>query len=275
MKWITVSRKTGSQGSEVARKAASALGYRFYDTKAINHMAQDLGILGSVREVDERVPSLVQRVFSRKPMIGLERLYSVIYELAGQGNAVFLGRGSHVLLRDFACALHVRVTASPETCLRTLMAQGLNRDAATRVVKRRDDERGAFVRFAFGVDWEDPSRYDVVLNMDKLSVDLAVSTVVHMVRSPAISEGSQEAVRALETLALASRAEAALVAATIEHAVAPSLSVSVIAPGRVQVAGQVETDARRVQAEDILRAVKGVTAVENRIQVVPLPRSVS
>ena len=197
MKWITFSRKMGTQGTEVAKRVASGLGYPLYDTKAINHMAEELGILGSVREVDEKVPSMLHRVFSHAPMVYLERLYSVIYELARQGNAVFLGRGSHILLRDFPCALHVRVTASPETCVRTLMNQGLNRDAAARAIKRSDDERSAFVKFAFGVDWENPERYDLVLNMDKLTVNLAVATVLHMARSSEISEASAEAVTLL------------------------------------------------------------------------------
>jgi cytidylate kinase len=270
MKWITFSRKMGTQGSEVARRVASELGYRFYDTKAINHMAQELGFLRSVIEVDEKVPSIFERIFSHRPMLYLERLYSVIYELAKQGDAVFLGRGSHILLRDFPCALHVRVTASPEKCMRTLMDQGLNREAAARAIKHSDDERSAFVKFAFGVDWEDPARYDLVLNMDKLSLNLAVSTVLHMVRSPEMSEASQEAIRALETMALASRAEAALVEATFGHGFAPSLSVSVVEPGRVRVSGNVETAARKIEAENVLRAVKGVVAVENAIQVVPL-----
>lgn len=274
MKWITVSRKMGTHGSEIAKRVASELGYHFYDTKAINHMAQELGFLGSVREIDEKVPSIFQRVFSPRPMVYLERLYSVIYELAKQGNAVFLGRGSHLLLRDFPCALHVRVTASPETCIRTLLAQGLSREAAARAIKRTDDERSAFVRFAFGVDWEDPARYDLVLNMDKLSVTLAVSTVLHMIRSPEISEASTDAVRTLGMLALASRAEAALSEATLGYGFATSLSVSVAEPGQIRVSGNVETEANKAQAERVLRSVKGVDAVENAIQVVPLQAGV-
>ena len=269
MKWITVSRKMGTHGSEIARRVASELGYRCYDTKAINHMAQELGLLGSVQEIDEKVPSIFQRVFSPRPMVYLERLYSVIYELAKQGDAVFLGRGSHLLLRDFPCALHVRVTASPETCLRTVIAQGLNREAAARVLQHTDAERSGFVRFAFGVDWEDPARYDIVLNMDKLSVPLAVSTVLHVVRPPAISDASAEAVRTLGMMALTSRAEAALSEATSSHRFASALSVSVVEPGKVQVRGTVEAEGHRAEAEDVLRAVKGVEAVENEIQVVP------
>lgn len=273
MKWITVSRKMGTRGSEIARRVAAELGYRFYDTKAINHMAQELGVLGSVREIDEKVPSVFQRVFSPRPMVSLERLYSVIYELAKQGDAVFLGRGSHLLLRDFPCALHVRVTASPETCIRTLAEQGLNREAAVRAIKRTDDERSAFVRFAFGVEWEDPARYDLVLNMDKLTMGLAVSTVIHMVRSPEISDASTDALRTLGLLALESRAEAALSEASIGHAIVPALSVSAVAPGRVRVSGRVETERQKAAAEDVLRVVKGVDAVENTIEVVPVFRS--
>jgi hypothetical protein len=204
-------------------------------------------------------------------MVYLERLYSVIYELAKQGDAVFLGRGSHLLLRDFPCALHVRVTASSETCIRTLMDQGLNREAAARAIKRSDDERGAFVKFAFGVDWEDPERYDLVLNMDKLTVNLAVSTVLHMVRSPEISDASMEAIGALERMALASRAEAALIEATFGQGFVPALSVSVVEPGTVRVSGNVETEGSKADAEKVLRSVKGVVSVENAIQVVPVP----
>jgi cytidylate kinase len=269
MKWVTVSRRMGTHGSEIAKRVASELGYRFYDTKAINRMAQELGFLESVREVDERVPSIFQRLFSQRPMVYLERLYSVIYELAKQGNAVFLGRGSFLLLRDFPCALHVRVTASSEHCLRTLMGQGLNREAATRAIKRSDDERSAFVKFAFGVDWEDPARYDLVLNMDKLNPDLAVNTLLHMVRSPEMSEASLEALQSLGTMALTSRAEAALVEATFGEAFLPSLSVSVVQPGRVRVSGNVDTEGRKLEAERVLRSVKGVEAVENAIRVIP------
>ena len=54
MKWITVSRKMGTHGSDIAKRVASELGYRFYDTEAISQMAQELGVLDSVREIDEK-----------------------------------------------------------------------------------------------------------------------------------------------------------------------------------------------------------------------------
>jgi len=268
-----VSRKMGTHGSDIAKRVASELGYRFYDTEAIGHMAQELGVLDNVRETDENVPSVFQQIFSQRPIVYLERLASALYELARQGDAVFLGRGSHVLLRDFPCALHVWVTASPESRIRALLNQGWTREAAVRAIKRSDDERSALVKFAFGVDWEDPARYDLVLNMDKLSVPVAVSTVLHVARSPAISDASGDALRALSMLALARRAEAALLEASVSQGFSASLSVAVVEPGTVRVSGDVDTPERRAEAENILRAAKGVESVENAIRVIPRRRT--
>jgi len=280
MKWITVSRKMGTNGSQIARQVAQELGYRFYDTEAINDTARDMGVLESVLEVDEKAPSLFQRLFSQRPTVYYDRLHSVIYELAKRGDAVFLGRGSHILLKAFGCALHVRVTASPETRVRTLVARGFNREAALNAMKRTDDERSGFIRAAFGVDWESPDVYDLVLNMDKLSVDLAVDTVSHVARSSEIVEASADAVRSLEILGLSNRVEAALLEAGIISGRAPrgalssAIAVSVVEPGMVRLTGQVDTAERRWEAERVLRSVVGVQSVENHIQVLPRPAAV-
>ncbi len=273
MKWITVSRKMGTHGSDIAKGVASELGYRFYDTEAISQIAQELGVLENPPAEGGNAPPLFQQIFSQRPAVYLERLASTLYELARQGDAVFLGRGSHVLLRDFPCALHVWVTASLETRICTLLNQGWTRETAARAIKRSDDERSAVVKFAFGVDWQDPARYDLVLNMDKLSVPVAISTVLHMVRSPAISDASEEAVLSLGRLALARRAEAALLEAAVNQGCPTSLSVSVVAPGRVRLTGDVETTERRAGAEAIMKMVKGVDSIENAIRVVARRRT--
>ncbi len=268
MKWITVSRKLGTNGTEIARRVARELGYRFYDTEAIGQTAQEMGFLASVAEADEKAPSLFLRVFSQRPTVDFDRLYAVIYELAKRGDAVFLGRGSHILLKAFGCAVHVRVTASPETRLRTLMDRGLDREAAGKAIKRTDAERGGFIRAAFGADWEDPALYDLVLNMDKLSVELAVSTVVHVARSREIVDASTDALRSLEILGLSNRVEAALIEAGVSSGGPSSVAAAVVEPGRVRLSGQVDTEGRRPDAERVLRAVRGVDAVENEIQVI-------
>ena len=108
MHFITFSRELGSNGGEVAKKVADKLGYRFIDTGAIDKKAREMGFLESVEQIDEKAPSFLKRVFSQQPNINLARLKSIIYELGKQGDTVFLGRGGHILLKNFRCALHIR-----------------------------------------------------------------------------------------------------------------------------------------------------------------------
>ena len=268
MNFITFTRKLGTGGSEIARRVADELHYSLYDTSIIENTARDMGFLSDIKEVDEKVPSLFERLFTRRPQIHLGRLNSVIYELASRGNAVFLGRGSHILLRTFRCALHVRVTASPETRIENLVKRGLQRDAAIRAIHRSDQERGGFTKFAFGVDWEDPELYDIVLNMDSLSVDLAVETALRMASNEEIKARSMDAMKSLEMMALTGRAEAALMEAGFSLVCA-----SAVAPGRVQLTGIVGSEPSRAKTEALLRGVKGIESIDNQLDIPPLPAS--
>lgn len=272
MHFITFSRKMGTNGSEIARMVSEKMGYRFYDTEAIDRAAKEMGFMESVKGVDDKPPSLFQRLFSHKPAIALDRINSVIFGLAERGDAVFLGRGSHILLRSFECALQIRVTASVEKRVQNLVARGFQRDAAARAIERSDHERGAFIKFAFGVNWENSELYDMVLNMDKMSVDLAVSTILNAARSEEIKACSVDALRSLEIMGLSSRAEAALIEAGFTYGPINSVSVTVVAPGKVQLGGMVEDAAGKAMAEKVVKGLKGVVSIENQIRVTPADR---
>ena len=268
MYFITFSRRMGTNGSEIARRVADQLGYSLYDTETIENTAQEMGFIKDIKEIDEKVPSLFQRLFTKKPEIHLDRLNSVIYELASRGNAVFLGRGSHILLRTFKCALHIRVIASLEKRIENLVGRGWHREVAIKAIHKSDHERGAFIKFAFEVDWDNPELYDLVLNTDNLTVDMAANTVLHIASSEEIKARSVDAMRSLEMMGLARRAEAALIEAGLKH----GPSISVLEPGRIQLTGFVAEEMTKTKAEEILRRVKGIKSIDNQVQVMtPYP----
>ena len=274
MHFITFSRKMGTDGAEIAGQVAKNLSYKFYDTEAIDNAAREMGFLKSVKEINEKLPSLFQRLFSHRPTIDLDRLNSVIYELAKGGDAVFLGRGSHILLKAFNCALHVRVTASIEKRVQNLMEKGFHREAALKAIEQTDHERGSFIKFAFGVDWENPGLYDVILNMDKLSVQLAVNTVIQIARSEDIKACSIDAMKSIEMMGLTHRAEAALIEAGLTYGPTTSISISVSDLGKIRLSGLVENKASKTRAEEVLKTVKGVGSIENQIRIAPADRHV-
>ncbi len=263
MYFITFSRKMGTNGSEIARQVAEQLGYSLYDTEAIENTARRMGFLEDVKEIDEKVPSLFQRLFSHKPEVHLDRLHSIIYELASRGNAVLLGRGGHILLRAFKCALHIRVIASLEKRIETLVGRGWHRDGAIKAIRKSDHERGAFIKFAFEVDWDNPELYDIMLNMDNLTFELAVDTVLHIASSEEIKARSVDVMRSLEMMGLARRAEAALIEAGLKH----SASISVLEPGRIQLTGFVGEPPTKTKVEEILKGVRGINSIDNQIEV--------
>jgi cytidylate kinase len=227
-----------------------------------------------VRELGERAPSFFRRILSSKPTIDLDRLNSVVYELARKGDAVFLGWGSHMLLRDFQCALHVRVIASRETRIHNLIRWGFREEDAPRLIDKGDHDRAAFLKFAFGVDWEDPNLYDLVINTDKLSVDLAAETVTSIARSEEIRACSVDAMKSIEVMALTSRVEAAVLEAGLNYGHTFSVSVSGTEPGTVELRGFVEDEASRNRAQEVVEGVQGVRAVSNQIRIVPAGRHV-
>jgi hypothetical protein len=161
------------------------------------------------------------------------------------------------------------VTASLQTRIQSLVGRGFTPEAAARAISRSDGEREAFIRFAFGVDWENPELYDLVLNMDKLPVGLAVRTVVDLARSKEIAEASVDALRSLEMMALRNRADAALIEAGLSIGRTASASVSVVKPGTLRLEGFVASQEEKREAETVLQSVRGVETIENALRVIP------
>jgi len=274
MLFITFSREFASGGTEIAKRVAERLNCHYFDTEAINQAAEELGFLQEVKKVDEKPPSFFQQLFSDKVSSGFFRLHSVIYELAKRGDAVFLGRGSSILLKDLNCALRVRIVASREKRVENLLREGYRKEEADQILQKTDRERDAFIKFVYGVNWDDARYYDLVLNMDKLSTDMAVETVVNLARSSDIRTAGIECQKAIEVLALTSRLQAAIVDAgsAFDHGHSVSVSVTVPEPGKVVLSGWVANEAGKKKAEDIVRSIKGVETVENTIRIVRATR---
>jgi hypothetical protein len=114
MYFITISEMIGTNGGKIARKAAETLKYSFYGEEELFEATSKMGFLSDIKKMDEKAPALFERIFSEKPKIYLDRLQSVIYEVAKNGNAVFFWREGQFLLQSFDCALHILVIGSME-----------------------------------------------------------------------------------------------------------------------------------------------------------------
>jgi hypothetical protein len=189
--WISLSRQMGSRGYELAARIAEKLGWRAYDKEILTAIAtetfSDEVVLSrldeqGVREFDEYLVGLIvpEDPGQARYLVGMTR---VIARLAKQGKAVLVGRGAAWILTP-ACGLRIRLIGSLEARVAQIArAQNVSVDDAQRLVVQNDEAQRAFIHQAFHHDIDDPTGYDLLLNVPDLGIEVALETVLAAARA--------------------------------------------------------------------------------------------
>jgi len=268
MPLITISRSLGRGGRIIAEKVAKALNRELFDDDRLQQAAIEMGIPAeSVKNLNEKAPGLFDRLLTRKPESYLEIMESVVYDVARKGEGIILGHGSQMLLRDFGCAFHVYLHATGPTRLKYVMeTKGVSREAAQKLIQKSDHQQRGFFRFAFRMDWNDPSLYDLIINTEKLGIDAAVKLIVDTAGSDLIQECSLTAVEAMERLSQEKRIEAAIMEQNINPLL---LHIEVPEIGVVDISGTTYSLEEKERIADIIKEVPGIREVRGEVSVIP------
>ncbi len=180
---ITISRGTMSGGKALAECVAGALGSPCIAREVLVEAASKLGVSEeSLREKMERSPGLWERLTTERRTY-LLAAQAALADYAAAGDVVYHGLAGHLLLRDVPEVLRVRLIAPLPVRIKSLMEQrGMTRDEAERFITEVDQHRARWTRLMYGVDVEDPRLYDLVLNLEKTSINSACAVVVWMAR---------------------------------------------------------------------------------------------
>jgi cytidylate kinase len=183
--WLSISRQWGSGGLEVAREAGRRLGWEVYDREILAAIAEqthtreavladlEKGAVGPFRDYISQliVPGDPGRVTY------LVELAKLVWGLARKGHVVLVGRGVNWYL-DARYGLRVRIVAPLDhRVARLAAAEGTPEADARRKLLQIDHDRKAFVQQAFGRDINDPLGYDLVLNVERLTVEAAARII--------------------------------------------------------------------------------------------------
>ena len=200
---VTVTRLFGSGGSEVARRVAESLGWRLVDSIFVDGIAKGLRATpADVVAIDERAPSLAERLADAlalgsgevqsaslaTPMPPTEQRIAevtreVIEKALARGPAVVVGRGAQAYLAQRDDVLHVHCYAPHDALVeRTMMREGIDEEAADRMVKAKNQQREAYVKRMFGRAWLAPEHYHIMLNTAWLGQDRCVEIVLSLAR---------------------------------------------------------------------------------------------
>jgi cytidylate kinase len=174
---ITISRLTGSGGREIATATAQALNFQLIDRDAMDSV------------VDQQFPVRTEQLsrIKKDRKVYQEMVRSAVAETAAAHNLVVLGSGAQFLFVHVAASLRVQIVAPlPYRIARVMRLGAVDRATAERMIEERDREKETFIRTLYGEDWRDPAHYDLVLNIDQFSNDMAVEIIVKAAQAKGI-----------------------------------------------------------------------------------------
>ncbi len=266
MALITISQSMGSGDAGLAKRVADSLNIELYDDGKLKEKALDMGIRqADLKGLDEKAPGFLDHFLNYKPESYRELMESVVYEVSRSGSGVVVGHGSQILLRDFGCALHVRIHGPETARVDNLMKlQGVSRETALKLIHKKDQEQKGFFRFAFNMPWDDPSLYDLIINPAKISGDMALKLILEAARSDEIKTCSLTALDAMERLSLESRVRSELLANNLGLT---TLVLEVPAQGVVALRGFAYSEDDMDKMVAVTKKIPGVKDVRSDIAV--------
>jgi cytidylate kinase len=262
---ITISRGSYSKGKEIAEKVAQQLGYECIARRILLEASEEFNVpeVMLVRAIHD-APSFFKYVsHSKERYIAI--IHAEILKHFRKDNVVYHGLAGHFFVKGISHVLKVRIIADIEERVRLEMErEGISRVEALRILKKDDEERVKWSKSLYGIDTRDSSLYDLVIHIQKFSVNNAVDMICQAASLEQFRT-TTESQQSIDDLALAVQVKAALVD------VKRDLRVSAKS-GMVLVKGETPRGKEQILAQEIEKISKTITGVkETKIDIRGLP----
>jgi cytidylate kinase len=205
---ITISRGTFGGVKEMAECLSTQLGYRLVTREQLlSATAKAFGATeGQLESALLHRPGFLEgRGLRRLRYINCVQA-AIAKEVQGD-NVVYHGQAGHLLLKGLPHHLRVRVVANMEFRIESVVTRcNMTRERAVEYIRELDQERDNWVRWVYGIDSNDPSTYDMVINLERIPVPTACAVVAETAKRD--FQTTPEAQRKADDLALASEIRA-------------------------------------------------------------------
>lgn len=269
MSIIAMTREMGSLGKDVAEGLAQELGLRLLYHEIVDSVAEKMHLPANV--ITRFLQGKAGRIESLQADLDSMSLYTAeeVLEIAAKGNVVIRGWGATCLLRPISHVLSVRVCAPMELRVQRIMERLGVQDPklAETEIERSDAAHAAAMLRRFGINWQDATHYDLVLNTQHLSVADCIDQIKSLLKSPSLQETAESRAELLH-LTLSTHIQSALRKEPRTQGVRISVSeYSNGTTGNVVLRGIVLDDSEKRLVENLAARFPGVSSVENQLQV--------
>lgn len=208
---ISISRGSYSRGKCVAEKLAQRLQYECVSREILLEASEEFNIpeISLIRAIHDS-PSILERFRHGKERYISYYQYALLKHVQ-RDNVVYHGLAGQYFLRHLPNVLKVRVLASMEDRVSEVMRRdNVPQKDAENILNKDDEERRRWGMKLYGIDTWDSRLYDLVILIDKLSVDDAVDLIEESIKKP-VFQTTPESQRVLDNQVLCSRINAKLV----------------------------------------------------------------
>ena len=262
---VTIYQGASGEGQELAEAVAEALGYRCVGREVLVEASRRYGIPeAKLNEIVEKGPHWWERLLQdlRPYRIALQ---AALCELAHDGKLVYHGHLGHELLPDIGHVLKVLLTAPIEFRIEQVRSrQSLTDVAARQYIEEVDRARSRRLMAMFGADWRDSNRYDLVLNMSKVSREGAKRMIVEAAKLEEY-QPTPASEQAFNDVALSSRVRATLFASPDVKGSALEVRAE---SGHVHIKGRVDQGLED-EVVNLVKNLPGVIKVTTDLYSVP------
>lgn len=210
---ITISRGSYSRGKEIAEKVAVELGYECVARDVLLETSEHYHIpeIKLVRAIHD-APSILERFGYTKERY-IAHIQAAFLNHVKSDNVVYHGLAGHFFLKGISHVLKVRIIADMEDRVQLEMErEKVAKKDAVQVLKKDDEERRKWSKYLYGIDTWDPSLYDLVIHIRKITIDMAADIICSAARRDEFKT-TPDSTKAMENLLLSAEVKVAL----IEH----------------------------------------------------------
>ncbi|HUB01482.1 MAG TPA: cytidylate kinase-like family protein [Terriglobales bacterium] len=202
---VTLEREFGCGGGGIACELAGRLGWKLWDGQLTAEIARRAHVAEeAVCLCDERVDSRLYRLakafwrgsyersvpLADSTAFDTDRMVAMMEEIttniAGEGKAVIVGRGSPFFLRQREDTFRVFTYAHRDEKIRRLMALGKSEEEAEELVDNVDKDRIAYIKHYFNADWPTRSLYHMMINTE-MGNEKVVEAILRAMKVLAVS----------------------------------------------------------------------------------------
>jgi len=262
---IALTQGMGSLAQDIAEQLAAELKLATLQHEIAERVAEKMHVSRSlINRLRGGKAGTIERLRTDRHAMALYSAEEVL-EAAAKGNVVIRGWGATQLLRSVPHVPCIRIMRPFDQRVQWLMNEidTDDRSVAEAEIQRSDQANASRMHEQFGVEWNQPVLFDMVLNTDRLSVDTCVQMIKTLLARPEFAEtaGSRAL---LQGLALSARVRAALRAD--EHTDGVDITID-STDGRVTLRGIVADEAEKAAAVRVAAAVAGVQSVDSQLRV--------